>query len=220
MIKAIIFDFDNTLYDYDNINNISLNILYDELSKELNLSIEYIKNIYNDLNSNIKLSNNSSNKFNKSIYIKLLLENLNIHVSNFEKYLILYNDEFFKHFCLFDGVIDFFKLLKSKNIKIAILSNNIFVQQYQKLIKSNIIEYIDVIQTSDECGEEKPNNMIFYSIQSKLNISFNNIAYVGDNYNDDIIPSITLEMLTFLFKKDNISDKLVLNDKIIRDKKK
>jgi putative hydrolase of the HAD superfamily len=196
-----------------------LNILYDELSKEFNLSIEFIKNIYNGLNSNIKLSNNSSNKFNKSIYIKLLLENLNIHVSNFEKYLILYNDVFFKHFCLFNGVIDVLKLLKSKNIKIAILSNNIFVQQYQKLIKSNIIEYIDVIQTSDECGEEKPNNMIFYSIQSKLNISFNNIAYVGDNYNDDIIPSITLEMLTFLFKKENISDKLVLNDKIIRDKK-
>lgn len=219
MFEAIIFDFDNTLYDYDNINNISLIFLFNELSKELNLSIEYIKNIYNDLNSNIKLSNNSSNKFNKSIYIKLLLENLNIHISNFEKYLILYNDVFFKHFCLFDGVIDVFKLLKSKNIKIVILSNNIFVQQYQKLSKSNIIEYIDVIQTSDECGEEKPNNMIFYSIQSKLNISFNNMAYVGDNYTHDIMPSITLGMLAFFIKKDTTSNKVVLNDKIIRDKK-
>ena len=215
MFEAIIFDFDNTLYDYDSINSISLNVLYLEISKEFNLSINYIEQIFNTLNLNIKLSNNNSNKFNKCIYIKLLLEQLNIHISYFEKYLKLYNDTFFENFCLFDGVIDVLKLLKSKNIKIAILSNNIFIQQYQKLIKSNIIEYIDVIQTSDECGEEKPNNSIFYSIQSKLNISFKNIAYVGDNYKDDIIPSVTLGMLTFLFKKPLLkSDQntLVLNN--------
>ena len=190
MIKGIIFDFDNTLYDYESINSEALIFTFESLSKHFNINIEIISSLYQKINKNIKSSNNSFNKFNKYIYIKQLFEQLNISIKFIYDYVNIYNEHFYKLFKLYDGVADLLVFLKSKNIKIGILSNNVFLQQLDKLKYANILDYIDIVQTSDECGEEKPNKQIFYLIQSKMNIPFENLAFIGDNYEHDILPSI------------------------------
>ena len=199
MILGILFDFDNTLYNYDLINKIALNKLFDQLVLNNNLNKTIIESLYKKINNNIKNSNNSNNKFNKTIYIKNLLEILKIPLIYFDKYLKIYEDEFSNNFKLYDNVLELFKYLKLKNIKIGIVSNNIFIQQYNKLKESSLLKYINFIETSDECGEEKPNINIFLNIQNKMNISFENIAYIGDNFEHDIIPSLELKMFPFHF---------------------
>lgn len=201
MILGIIFDFDNTLYDYDLVNKISLNKLFEELSLNNNVDIDKIKDSYKKINSDIKNSNNSNNKFNKVIYIKRLLEELKISLIFLDKYLEIYQNEFNNNFQLYENVVNLFKMLKQNNIKIAICSNNIFIQQYSKFKSSGLLDYIDFIQTSDECGEEKPNLNIYLHIQNKLGIPFENMAFVGDNYEHDIYPSLKLNMLPFHFIK-------------------
>ena len=199
MIKGIIFDFDNTLYDYDSINITALQITFECMSNQFNINIDIINNLYKKINKTIKLSNNSCNKFNKYIYIKQIFEILNVPIKFIYDYVNIYNDNFYKLFKLYDGVAELFIFLKSKNIKIGILSNNVFLQQLDKLKYANILEYIDFIQTSDECGEEKPNKKCFTLIQSKINIPFEKIAFIGDNYEHDILPVIELGMLPFWF---------------------
>ena len=203
MILGVIFDFDNTLYDYDIANNRALDKLFKSLSNDYNIVYENIEKLYKNINNNIKNSNNHVNKFNKIIYIKKLLETLNISINFINKYLIIYNDEFIYNCKIHSNVIDFFKLLKKFNIKIGILSNNTFIQQYDKLIFLKLLEYIDVIQTSDECGEEKPNINMYLNIKHKMNIPFENIAYIGDNYEHDILPSLNLNMFPFHYIKNN-----------------
>jgi putative hydrolase of the HAD superfamily len=212
MIYGILFDFDNTLYNYELANKKSLNYLFEVLSLNNNLDKNIIEINYKKINNDIKNSNNSNNKFNKAIYIKKLLENLNITYNDFDKYLKIYEDEFNNNFIYYEGVIELFKYLKSKNIKIGIISNNIFIQQYNKLKKSCLLEYIDFIETSDECGEEKPHINIFLNIQNKMKLPFDSIAYIGDNFEHDIIPSLNLNMFPFHFIKDS---KLILKDKYI-----
>ena len=203
MILGVIFDFDNTLYDYDLANNLALNKLFNELSLNINIDNNIIKNKYKNINKIIKESNNSSSKFNKIIYIKKLLEELNISISDIEKYLEIYNNTFNDNLILNNGVMELLQLLKKNNIKIGLLSNNIFHQQYEKLKLLNIIEYFDIIQTSDECGEEKPNINIYLNIQHKLGIQFEYLAYIGDNYEHDILPSLNLKMLPFHYVKEH-----------------
>ena len=70
MIDTVIFDFDNTIYDYDKSNNKALEYLFNSISSDFNIDINIIKKLYYEINKNIKSSNNSSNKFNKIIYIK------------------------------------------------------------------------------------------------------------------------------------------------------
>ena len=203
MILGIIFDFDDTLYDYELINKIALNKLFNELSSDNSLNINDIENLYKKINSDIKSSNNSNNKFNKIIYIKQILEELKISLIFLDKYLDIYQNEFNNNFHLYEGVLTLFKFLKKNNIKIGICSNNIFIQQYDNLKKCELLEYIDFIETSDESGEEKPNLNIFLNIQNKLGISFENIAFIGDSYEHDILPSLKLKMFPFHFIKDS-----------------
>ena len=202
MILGIIFDFDDTLYNYSLFNKSALNKLFEIISLEHNLDINFIKVIYQQINLDIKNSNNPNNKFNKSIYIKNILEKLNLSLTLFNKYLNIYQDSFNEVFELYDNALELFEYLKYKNIKIGICTNNIFIQQYDKLNKSGLLEYIDVIQSSDECGEEKPNINIFLNIQYKLGIPFENLAFVGDNFKHDIVPSLNLKMLPFYFIKN------------------
>jgi HAD superfamily hydrolase (TIGR01549 family) len=203
MILGIIFDFDNTLYDYEYTNMMGLNLLFKSISLDHNVSINNIEKLYKNINKFIKQSNNSSSKFNKDIYIKKLLEELNISLEYLEKYINIYNDEFNNNLKIYDNVLELFILLKKNNIKIGILSNNIFIQQYKKLKVMNLLEYVDIIQTTDECGEEKPNIIPFLTIINKINLSRENIAYIGDNYEHDIIPSLNLKMLPFYFIKNS-----------------
>jgi len=50
------------------------------------------------------------------------------------------------------------------------LSNNIFHQQYNKIAIARLLDYIDVIQTTDECGEEKPNLNAYLNIIDPSNL--------------------------------------------------
>ena len=216
MILGIIFDFDDTLYNYNLCNKNALNKLFQSISIDNNLDINIIKELYNNININIKHSNNSNNKFNKSIYIKNILEKLNLSLNLFNKYLNIYQDSFNENFELYNNVLNLFKYLKSKNIKIGICTNNIFIQQYDKLNNSGLLEYIDVIQSSDECGEEKPNINIFLNIQYKLGIPFENLAFIGDNLNHDIIPSLNFKILPFYFvNNEDLIDNLILKNNYI-----
>ena len=199
MFKGAIFDFDGTLYDYELCNDYALNVLLIELSNEFLISLDELSTFYKRMNSDIKKSNNCSNKFNKIIYIKKICENYGIRLEYVQKYLSLYEDKFYEKMKLFEGVIEVFEFLKKSNIKIAIVTNGKFEQQYKKLCYLNIIKYVDVIQTSDECGYEKPSNHIYFEVQNKLNIPFNQLIMVGDNYEHDIIPANKLGMLPFYY---------------------
>jgi putative hydrolase of the HAD superfamily len=202
MIETVIFDFDNTIYNYDICNNKALTLLFSKIVEDFNLDIYKIENIYNKLNKNIKFSNNHSNKFNKSIYILKLLEELNISINLFDKYYNIYNTEFDNNLVIYDYIEELLILFKKNNIKIGLLSNNIFIQQYNKLQKLNIIKYFDAIQTSDECGEEKPNILPYLSILHKLKANPENTIFIGDNLYHDIYPSLKLGLLAFYYNKD------------------
>jgi putative hydrolase of the HAD superfamily len=202
MIKGIIFDFDNTLYDYDTLNKLALDYAFNNLSFNFDIDIAIIQNIYNKINREIKNDNNSGNKFNKSIYFKILFENLKIPIKYLNEYLSLYNSKFMEEFDIYPYVIELFIFLKSNDIKICILSNNIFFQQYTKLNESKLINYVDIILTSDECGSEKPSKNMFLLIQNKIKIQFDYLAYIGDSIEQDILPAIDHGMLTFWFNRN------------------
>jgi putative hydrolase of the HAD superfamily len=213
MIKGIIFDFDDTLYSYHDSNNFATESLYEVISTQHNIDKKLVIQTFAEVSASNRIKNNTSSKFNKSIYIKQLVERLKLPLKFILVYLQLYNDCFFEKFKLFDGVEELFVLLKEKNIKIGILTNNVFIQQLEKMQRSCILEYVDFIQTSDECGDEKPDIKMFQMIQGKMNIPYENLVYMGDRYEHDIEPTMKLGMLPIWF---NPGFKLQLCDNYIK----
>lgn len=182
--KGIIFDLDNTLYDYDICHNFSIEIVF-----------EYIKNKYNKICNDVykKVSNDLKNEVgptasshNKSIYFKHLLENLTISLSILPIIEELYWNNFYKHMVCYTGVREFIEWNKKQGKKIGVLTD--YETQYQivKLKQLGILDHIDVIVTSEEVGIEKPSVQMFQTILHKLKLQPENVIMIGDNYKKDI----------------------------------
>jgi beta-phosphoglucomutase-like phosphatase (HAD superfamily) len=127
MIQGVIFDFDNTIYNYELCNDYGLKKIFEYISLKYSIDISVIKDNYNKINQNIKKSNNCANKFNKVIYFKQLIENLFIELKELDNILNLYEHEFNSKISLFDGFYELILLFKKLNI-INLLLN------YQKSI--------------------------------------------------------------------------------------
>lgn len=200
MITAVIFDMDDTLYNYSFANESALEILYEDISQRYHFPIDVIKTTYQKINQDIKRSNNHSNKFNKFVYIKQLCQRLDIPLYEVDIYLELYHTHFNSYCHLYDGVMDHFQYLKERHIDIAILSNNQGKQQYDKLKRFGLLEWVDVLITSDECGEEKPHGTMFITASGFLKEKgHHHVAMVGDNFSHDIEPFLGKDVACFHF---------------------
>ena len=89
---------------------------------------------------------------------------------------------------LYDSVKDMIEELKSKGIKVGIITDGRPEGQRNKLKASGLDGIIDDIIITDELGGiqfRKPNDISFRIMQNRWRIPFEQIAYVGDNPNKD-----------------------------------
>lgn len=203
--KGIIFDLDNTLYDYDLCHNKSINKVFNYLiQNNSSLHFDYIKDLYENISKNLKYELGfTASSHNKSIYFKQLLEKLNIGFSQFQIINDLYWETFYENVVCFDGVHDFIRWNKKNGIKIGILTDYETEYQIIKLEKLGLLEYIDCILTSEEVGIEKPSSKMFYTILQKMNLTSFDVIMIGDNYEKDIRGSNNMNILSYWFNKNN-----------------
>ena len=86
---------------------------------------------------------------------------------------------------LFDGVLEIFDAIKSRNGKIGIITDGRSHTQRAKLESLGILKYIDCIVISDEIGSEKPNVANFKAIENSLSGSV--YYYIADNLKKDFV---------------------------------
>lgn len=207
IIKGIIFDLDNTIYNYTDAHNNALNILLNHISLNYNINIEQLD--YNKYNKIIKnnLGDNTASSHNKILTIKLLCEDLLIPCNDLIKLYEIYNTTFLDNMKCYDNVIDFLKLCKKNNIKICILTDYSTEFTYRKIEKLSIFEYINYIITSEEVGYDKPNKLMFYTALDKLKLNKNEVLMIGDNYEKDIIGANNIDIYGLWFSKKNMINK-------------
>lgn len=188
MIQAIIFDLDDTIWNYTEADAYACTCVFDKIQEIIETEVD-LPTLYKNIVNQIKSSNNINNKHNKMMYFKNMFEHLNIPLTYLADVIQEYNNNFTSILCLSKGVFELFSLLKKHNIKIGVLSNNHLQEQYNRLEKFLLIPFINVIVTTDEIGEEKPSIKPFLEMIHKLNVPPENIIMVGDNIHHDMIPA-------------------------------
>jgi len=202
--KGVIFDLDNTIYDYNLCHNKAINEVFDYLIKNnKSVHIEHVKRVYEDISNKLKYElTNTASSHNKSIYFKQLLEKLNIGFSLFLTINNIYWETFYNNMICYEGVIDFLVFNKSIGKKIGILTDYETEYQIIKLDKLGILKYIDVIVTSEEVGIEKPSSQMFNTILNKLRLNSNEVIMIGDNFKKDIKGAMNMKIFSYWFNCD------------------
>lgn len=189
MIHAVIFDLDDTLYDYTTLNDAAIaqisrlirvkyGLIDAEFKKEFNAARQVTKANLGD----------TAASHNRMLYFQKLLERLNRPI--IPDTMILYETYWgymLDHIRLRDNAKELLAYCKERKLKIGICSDLTTHIQHRKLERLNIAPYIDALVTSEEVGAEKPDPRMFSMILSKLGVEACQALYIGDSYNKDII---------------------------------
>ncbi|CAM3635632.1 HAD family hydrolase [Marinicrinis lubricantis] len=103
-----------------------------------------------------------------------------------EDMLHFWFSEFPKCTELMEGAQDVIEHLKSKQIKLGIITNGAVHTQHAKIDQAGIRPYFDCIVVSDEVGVKKPDRQIFDIALERLNIHPQQTWYVGDHPRNDV----------------------------------
>ena len=98
-------------------------------------------------------------------------------------------------------VLETLETLKSLGLKLGIVTDAPREKALQRLNSMNITKYFDIIITLDDTGVGKKDLLPLELAMKKLNLSPEEILFVGDSLRRDIEPAKKIGMKTLLIKK-------------------
>ncbi len=199
--KAILFDTDNTLYDYYPANKFAEEAVCKKANNILGISKKEFFKTYKQAKLDIKSDlHNTASSHSRLLYFQRMFELL-----GYKAQLLLaldFEQTFWRTFLanapLFPGVKDCLLYFKKIEIPIAIVTDLTSHIQLRKLTYFGLEDIFDAVVTSEEVGIDKPDKKNFQKVLKKLNLSKNDYFWmVGDNAVADIYGAKQLNSLTF-----------------------
>lgn len=179
MIKAVIFDLDGTLLDRDASVQKFIAGQYDRLNK-------WVGHIPKGKYTARFIELDSRGYQWKDIVYQQLADEFTITAITWESLLQDYVDQF-KNCCIpFPNLISMLKGLKSKSIKLGIITNGKGKFQIDNINALGIKTYFETIIVSEWEGVKKPDPLIFKKALEQLNVSPDESIYVGDHPENDV----------------------------------
>lgn len=187
MIKGIMFDMGGTLMNDDNLSfERAFNNVYDHFKYKKFLKSEYdslIKDLLKDT-----LFNRTTFDIKFKDFINYLLfyfdDELDCSMEELEEYF----SYGFSNDTLVDSIIDYLDYLKSKKLKLIVLSNTFLSSKEikRRLDNLGISKYFDEIIASSDYLVRKPSKLFFEVGLKKIGLKNNEVLYVGNSYTFDV----------------------------------
>ena len=78
--------------------------------------------------------------------------------------------------------------------KLGVISNGDLSQQTDKLKRTGIYKFFDIITTSSEYDYSKPDPKLYESIIERFHLNKDEIVMIGDQIEKDVIPCLSIGM--------------------------
>jgi putative hydrolase of the HAD superfamily len=193
MIKLVGFDLDDCLFNSTGLSK-RARIKGIDAMRNLGLKIEREKAIQILMEICVEYGSNFS--FHYDLFIRRLNEvegGYNIPYNLRDKYVaaavMAYHKEKIDSIKLYDDVKNCLIKLKESNVKTAIISDGLPKKQYEKILRLNIDDLIDLVVISDQFGVRKPNPKLFEFCLSKFGVEGKETIYIGDRLEKDVLPA-------------------------------
>ena len=183
MIEWVIFDIDNTLYSYDNCHKKAIKCLREYACGEFGITETEFDLKFAAARERVKAQlGNTGAAHNRMLYMQAFLEETGEKPLKkaLEMYDIYWNT-MLEEMELYPYVRPLMSELKKRGIKIGILTDLTTHIQHRKLRELELEEFVDVLVTSEEAGEEKPSARAFSCLIEKTGANPSAILMIGDS---------------------------------------
>ena len=215
MIKAVIFDWFNTLAHYEPPRE----EVHSRVLRDFGIEVEPVKLVTPLLKAdkyfydeNIKKPiRNRTQAEQKEFYVSyedIVLKSAGFRIDRtILEQVQTKSDQLFSKivdFALYEDVLPVLKSLKLNKLTVGLLTN--FAKDMTALCRKLGAEpYIDFIVTPFETGADKPDPIIFRAALYKANVRAEEAIYVGDQYKSDILGARGVNMHPILIDRYNIA---------------
>ena len=188
MIKAVIFDLDDTLYDYKALERAAFECVGELVRERLGVSEEQCEEAFMRARHATKeMLGETATSHSRMLYFQKTLEYLDIR----PLYLALemyetYWGFFLVNMSMYPGARELLEALHEKYIRVGVCTDLLAHIQHRKLRRLGMMDDVDCLVTSEEAGVEKPAPGIFKLCLEKLRLPAEVVCFVGDNLERDV----------------------------------
>ena len=191
MLKAVLFDLDDTLYDHLHSARHGLLCLSQRYPKMTEVSVQELEDRYSAALESIHLrllSGEVTQQEARTVRMQQLFASFGIEVNEetaFNEYTLFRRD--YDSVCqVVAGSHELLQQLQARGLRMAIVTNNLVAEQIPKLDQLQLAKYFDVVSISEEVGVAKPDPQIFHVTLKRLSLSARDVVMVGDSLTSDI----------------------------------
>lgn len=185
MIKAVLFDFDHTLYDREKTIRATAPKLFSLLNEFLRPEITAAQFCEALVIAETSEKGYYDNGY-QGVCDELERQGMFSLKPTLEQYSSLFYPTMSEHIAVFEDTYEVLQKVKDMGYKVAMLTNGKVKSQQGKLKYTRVPEYMDEIIISEELGRQKPDPRTFIMMCRRLGVSTNEAVYVGDNIISDI----------------------------------
>jgi putative hydrolase of the HAD superfamily len=183
-ITAVIFDMDNTLFDFVEAKLVACGavIRYLGITVEPMVFLQYfLRPIYG---------------FESHEHIRDFLQDYNRYSEEmFTRCCTIYDDEKIAAITPYPHVAETLLALRGRGLKLAVVTDAHNGNAMKRLKKAGLFEFFDAVISGDMSGKKKPSPEPFLLGMEKLGVTASETMLVGDSIRRDIIPAKALGML-------------------------
>lgn len=214
MIKAVLFDFDETLQDRTEAFEHYMDAFLDDFCPQISEN-ERIKR-KNDMRDT-----GNGGYVNRVEWCKLLCRMWQWNdAPPVEELAFHYDKTFGDHNVIFPNSKKLLKELKAKGYIVGVITNGPSMLQNHKMDESGLRPYCDIVVVSGDLGIHKPDPQLFVYTAEKLGLNTDECVYVGDHPVNDIQGALQAGMKAIRmnygwFKNKDLRDDIPTIDNII-----
>lgn len=189
MVKALIFDIDNTLYSYDAAHQAAFQVLADNFCEASGLSRQRFSNLHREADRILRARAGSSCAaiHNRLIRYQIMLEQIGKPVSYALELADIYWGTLLSNMQCAPGARECMSFLKAAGYTVGIGTNMTADYQYIKLERLGLLDYVDFMVSSEEAGAEKPDKRLFDLCVEKAGGRAGACMFIGDSLEADAL---------------------------------
>lgn len=187
-VKALLFDLDDTLYEYAPCNRRALQAAREILSEVLKVSSAEFRDLHDKIRGElaVELSGQAASH-NRAIFFKRMVEEF-VGSSNPQLVAKMYQEYWQAFYETVQPQVDAVEVLSHfrKSYRLALISNHTTLPQLGKISALGLEGFFEVVVTSEEAGVEKPVAHIFQMALARLGVCAHEAVMIGDDVIGDI----------------------------------